>query len=322
VRVRERVDVVINAAAGGGGARELRRLIVREFQAQGVEVNLLVTRGGARLDARARLARESASRTVVAAGGDGTINAVASALLGTGKRLGVLPVGTFNYFARRLGVPLDVPGAVRTVAEGRVTDVDLCEVNGRIFLNNSSIGLYPSIIRQREQEYRRWGRRQLVAYAAVLRALLGSGAFMHVRITTAEGVEVDERTPLVFVGGNPYQLEEFDLPGGRCVRRGDLAIYVARAEGRADLLRLALQALLRRLRGERRLHVLCAGEALVETRRRRLRVALDGEVVTLRTPLRFRTRPAALKVIVPDDAAPDGSGPDDPAPEDAGASGG
>jgi diacylglycerol kinase family enzyme len=254
------------------------------------------------MEATARRVRESASRTVVAAGGDGTVNAVASALLGTDKRLGVLPVGTFNYFAKNLGIPLDLAGAVRNVAGGHAADVDVCEVNGRIFINNSSIGLYPSLIRQREQEYRRWGRRQLVAYAAVLRALFGGNPFLNVRITTAEGGELAERTPLVFVGGNKYQIEEFDLPGRRCVKRGEMAIYVARTDGRAGLLRLALQALLRRLRGERRLEVLCAGEVLVETRRRRLPVALDGEVVVLKTPLLFKTRPAALKVLVPEGA--------------------
>lgn len=294
----------MNAASGGGKAEELRRLAAREFRSQGVEADILIAKGGARLAALARRAREGGCHTVVAAGGDGTINAVASALLGTNKRLGVLPVGTFNYFAKNLGIPLDLEGAVRTVARGRAADVDVCEVNGHLFINNSSIGLYPSIIRQREQEYRRWGRSQLVAYAAVLRAIFGRSAFLNVRITT-EGGELTERTPLVFVGGNKYQIEEFDLPGRRCVKRGELAIYVARTDGRAGLLRLALQALLRRLRGERRLEVLCAGEAVVETRRKRLAVALDGEVVTLRTPLRFRTRPAALKVLVPEEAPED-----------------
>jgi YegS/Rv2252/BmrU family lipid kinase len=291
----------MNAASGGRRASELRRLVAGEFRSHGVEADIRLAKNGARLARLAREAREGESRTVVAAGGDGTVNAVASALLGTEKRLGVLPTGTFNYFAKNLRIPADVPGAVRTVVEGRAADVDACEVNGRIFINNSSIGLYPSIIRQREQEYRRWGRRQLVAYAAVLRALFGRGAFLSVRITT-EGGELTERTPLVFVGGNRHQIEEFALPGGRCVKRGELAIYVARTDGKLGLLRLALQALLRRLRGERRLEVLCAGEALVETRRRRLPVALDGEVVTLETPLRFRTRPGALKVLVPRDA--------------------
>jgi YegS/Rv2252/BmrU family lipid kinase len=296
------VTVIVNAASGGSNAEEFRRLVEREFREQGVGAEVLLAKGGSRLAELARRAGEGQSHTVVAAGGDGTVNAVASALLGTDKRLGVLPVGTFNYFAKNLRIPLDLAGAVRTVARGHASDVDVCEVNGRIFINNSSIGLYPSLIRQREQEYRRWGRRQLVAYASVLRVIFGRSVFVGVRITT-EGGELLERTPLVFVGGNKYQIEEFDLPGRRCVKRGEMAIYVARADGKLGLLRLAMQALLRRLRGERRLEVICAGEALVETRRKRLRVALDGEVVVLKTPLHFRTRPAALKVLVPEAAS-------------------
>ena len=293
------VDVILNAASGGSEAEGLRRLIAEQFLSHGVEASVFLARGGAELAALARRAGEGASPVVVAAGGDGTINAVASALLGTGKRLGVLPVGTFNYFAKNLGIPLDLAGAVTTVARRHTADVDLGEVNGRIFLNNSSIGLYPGIIRQREQEYRRWGRSQLVAYAAVARALFQRSPFMRARIA-AGGEELTVRTPLVFVGSNRYQIEEFDLPGGRCVNRGELAIYVARPAGWPGLLRLALQALLGRLRGESRLQVLCAKEASVTMRRKRLPVALDGEVVVLETPLRFATRPGVLSVIVPE----------------------
>jgi diacylglycerol kinase family enzyme len=298
VSVQPGVEVILNAGSGASEAEELRRLISEQFAAQGVEARVVLVKGGKQLAAAARRAAEGSAGCVVAAGGDGTVNAVASALTGTAKSLGVLPVGTFNYFAKSLGIPLDLEGAVRTAAGRHVADVDVGEVNGRLFINNASIGLYPSIIRQREQEYRRWGRRQLVAYAAVARALLQGSPFMGVRIWTG-GQELAARTPLIFVGVNRYQIEEFDLPGGECVGRGELALYVARPTGWTGLLRLALQALLRRLRGERSLQVMCAGEARVETRRRRITVALDGEVVLLETPLRFAKRPVALKVIVP-----------------------
>ena len=138
-----------------------------------------------------------------------------------------------------------------------------------------------------------------MAYAAVARTLFQGSPFLGLRIKT-DAEELTARTPLVFIGSNRFQIEEFDLPGQRCVKRGELAIYVARPTGRTGLVWLALQALLGRLRGERRLQVLCAGEAKVETRRRRLPVALDGEVVVLETPLRFATRPGALRVIMPE----------------------
>lgn len=296
------IEVILNAVSGRRRAEELRLLIAGQFRARGVEANIFLARSGKELAALARRARESAGAVVVAAGGDGTINAVASALLGTEKSLGVLPVGTFNYFARNLGIPLDMAGAVGTIARGHTSDVDLAEVNGRIFLNNASIGLYPGIIRQREQEYRRWGRRQLVAYAAVARALLQRSPFLGVHIS-AGGEELPVRTPLVFVGSNRFQIEEFGLPGAGCVGRGELALYVARPTGWAGLMMLAVQALLGRLHGERRLQVICTEKARVTTRRPRIPVALDGEVLVLETPLRFATRTAALRVIVPETAS-------------------
>lgn len=294
------VEVILNAGSGASEASELRRLVSEQFAARGVEARVRLVRGGRQLASAARGAAEGDAGCVVAAGGDGTINAVASALKGTGKSLGVLPVGTFNYFAKALRLPLDLEGAVGTIAAGHVAPVDVGEVNGRLFINNASIGLYPSIIRQREREYQRWGRRQLVAYAAVARTLFQGNPFMGVRLWT-HGQELSARTPLIFVGANGYQIEEFDLPGGECVARGELAVYVARPAGWRGLLRLAVQALLKRLHGERSLHVICADEARVETRRRRIRVALDGEVVRLETPLLFKMRRAALKVCVPRD---------------------
>lgn len=299
--VQQGVEVILNAGSGAGAAEELRRLVAEGFRKHGVEAHVRLVRGGEQLAAAARRAAEGGAGRVVAGGGDGTINAVASALLGTGKSLGLLPVGTFNYFAKSLRIPTDLEGAIRTAAVGRDAEVDVGEVNGRLFINNASIGLYPSVIRQREQEYRRWGRRQFVAYAAVARALLQRSPFMWVRIET-QGVGSSARTPLVFVGTNRYQIEEFGLPGGDCVGRGGLAVYVARPTGWAGLVRLASQALLGRLHGERSLHLMCAGEAKVETRRGRVPVALDGEVVLLETPLLFAKRPAALKVAVPEGA--------------------
>ena len=295
------VEVILNAGSGASGASELRRLVSEQFAARGVEARVRLVKGGKQLAAAARGAAEGDAGCVVAAGGDGTINAVASALSGTGKSLGVLPFGTFNYFAKALRLPLDLEGAVGTIAAGHVAEVDVGEVNGRLFINNASIGLYPSIIRQREREYQRWGRRQLVAYAAVARTLFQGSPFMGVRLWT-HGQELSARTPLIFVGANRYQIEEFDLPGGECIGRGELAVYVARPTGWTGLLRLAVQALLKRLHGERTLHVICAGEARVETRRGRIPVALDGEVVRLETPLLFKLRRAALKVCVPKDA--------------------
>ena len=134
------IDVIINAISRAPDKEETRRLLAERFAASGVDARISLARSGADIVALAQRAVEGSSRTVVAGGGDGTVNAVASVLVGTDKSLGVLPLGTFNYFARNLGIPVDLDGAARTLIEGRVAKVCVGDVNGRTFLNNASLG--------------------------------------------------------------------------------------------------------------------------------------------------------------------------------------
>lgn len=291
-------DVIINASSGACDSEAIKMRLSELFKSCGVESRILLARRGADVIELARQVRHSDSQIVVAGGGDGTINAVASILSGTDKTLGILPLGTFNYFAKNLGIPLDLEGAVQTIAENYAVNVDVGEVNGHLFINNSSLGLYPSIIRVREKEYRRWGRSQWAAYLAVVLTILRVSPFMNVRLN-ADGQELACRTPLVFVGSNEYQIASFDLPGRRCFDKGEMALYITHPMGRMGLLRLALQALARRLRTAPDLQVLCTREVWIETRRKRLRVALDGEVVVMSTPLHYLVRSGALRVLVP-----------------------
>src|SRR5204862_429264 len=119
---------------------------------------LLIAAEGEDLTALARQALERKPPMIVAGGGDGTLNAIAALVAGTSTALGVLPLGTLNHFARDLHIPTDLEGAVRTLAEGHVVRIDVGEVNGRVFLNNSSVGLYPSLVHHREQQQMRLGR--------------------------------------------------------------------------------------------------------------------------------------------------------------------
>jgi diacylglycerol kinase family enzyme len=233
---------------------------------------------------------------IIAGGGDGTISAVAGAMLGTGKVLGVLPLGTFNFFARRFNVPLDLDGALQVATSGQPTRADVGDVNGHVFLNNSSIGLYPTVLQRREATYRMIGRSQAAAYASVALAMLQPPALLNLRLEL-DGVQVTRRTPLLFVGTNEYQMATFDIPGHECVREGRLAAYITRALTLGPLWRVALRAFFRGLHGAPELEVQCAREAVVTLRPRRIRVALDGELKLLDTPLRFRMRVGELTVL-------------------------
>jgi diacylglycerol kinase family enzyme len=235
---------------------------------------------------------------VLAGGGDGTISAVASVLAGSDTALGVLPLGTFNYFARNLGIPLDFQEAARVCLEGELQAVSLGEVNGRVFLNNASLGLYPAMLREREKTYSRWGRSQLLAYVSALLALLRVRRYMQVEVSAA-GERRQFRTPLLFAAHNPHQVESFGVAGADCLQGGKLAFYILPPLSRAGMIRVASRMLLRRLEPREDFHLICADTARVESRRAILNVAYDGEIEVMRSPLHFQFRPNALRVIVP-----------------------
>lgn len=292
------ITIVANAGSGTGFAADACQRFENALRRYGLASRLVLARGGAQLIEAAREAAQGDAQTVVAAGGDGTVNAVASTLPGTQKRLAVLPLGTFNYFARSLRIPLDVEAAANTVAEGHVAAVNLGEVNGHCFINNSSIGLYPDILREREKEYRRFGRSQFIAYLSVAVTLLRPKRTVSLRIVV-DGESFVRKTPLLFVGRNQYQMDEFGIRCEHPLPAGCLAFYVVRPVARWRLAALALRTLRRRLRGAEELEMLCAHEAWIETRRKRLSVALDGELAVLIPPLHYRLHSHALQVLVP-----------------------
>lgn len=293
------VEVIINAAAGAGDKRAVGERLDEVFAEAGLEARVTMARDGAEAAERAREASADGCARVVAGGGDGTVASVASLLAGTGKALGVLPLGTFNHFAKDLGLPLDFSEAARVAAGGRVAEVDVGEVNGRVFVNNSSIGLYPHIVRRRQRQQERLGRGKWTAFFFAALAVLRRYPFLAVRVS-ADGQTLVRRTPFVFVGNNEYTMDGLQVGGRRRLDAGLLSLYVTRRTGRWGLLRLAVRALFGRLRESKDFDALSAREVWIETRRpRRLRVATDGEVTIMRTPLHYRVLPRALRVVVP-----------------------
>jgi len=302
----EGFEVIINCAAGGGPGAEAGRAVEEAFASCGARARVRLAREGAELAELARAAVSNGARAVVAGGGDGTVSAVASALVGTDKALGVLPLGTLNHFARDLRIPLGVSEAARNVCEGRAVLVDVGEVKGggdeeaRVFVNNSGLGLYPHIVRRREKLQARESSGKWTAFARAALAILRRYPFLNVRLS-ADGRAIARRTPFVFVGNNEYEVEGARIGERDRLDAGRLSLYVAHHTGRLGLLRLALRALFGRLRQAGEFDALSAEEIWVETRRpRRLYVAADGEVAVMTTPLHYRVRPKALRVIVPE----------------------
>jgi diacylglycerol kinase family enzyme len=301
VHEARRIDVIINLRSGAPGNEALADRIAGRLSSRGASAHVELIRRPDDLSAAVERVAAGDAGIVVAGGGDGTITAAATGLLDTGKSLGVLPLGTFNYFAQRIGVPLDLDGALDVIlAAKRPKTLSVGEVNGRVFLNSSSIGLYPAVLAQRERTYRRIGRRsQAAAYLATPLALIQPPGLLDLRLT-ADGTPIARRTPLLFVGVNPHQLASFGIAGHECVEAGRLATYITRPLGPSRLGRLALRAFFRGLHGTGEIEVICARELYVTLRRKRVRVALDGEIARLHTPLRYRLRANALRVLTGD----------------------
>jgi diacylglycerol kinase family enzyme len=295
---RTAADVVLNYGSGTLDKDALAGKISERLAAGGIEARIAITRTGADLRAACERAAASDARIVIAGGGDGTIATVAGHIAASGKSLGVLPLGTFNYFARTLGLPLDVDDALSVLTGSTTKCVDVGEVNGHIFLNNSSIGLYPAVLAKRESTYRRFGRSQIVAHLSVLLTLVEPPALVNLTVS-ADGRRLSRRTPLLFIGANAEQMESLGIVGGECVKNRKLTLYITQPLGAIAIGRLALQLLLRRLRRTQDFEVICAEEIVIGLRRRRVRVALDGEIRLIESPLRYRILRDALRVIVP-----------------------
>ncbi len=292
------IRVILNSRSGKRSGRARIEELEALFARHPGRFSLVVVRGGREIGRETARALAEGIPTIVAAGGDGTICGVAARLAGTPARLGVIPLGTFNYFARSLGLPEDPEEAVRVLVAGHARAIPVGEVNGGVFLNNASLGAYAAILFRRERVYRRWGRSRLAAYWSVVTTLLRFRVSLDAAITV-DGATRHFRTPLIFVAKNAHQLDHFQLPGADCVRSGQFAVFVAAESSRLELLCIAFRLAVGNVQPSRDFELICGGDVLVELRRRRRYVARDGERARMTAPFRFEVRPDALRVIAP-----------------------
>jgi diacylglycerol kinase family enzyme len=295
--------VVLNARSGTGSGPEQLSLLRELFALEGVDAEFVLAHGGDEMFDAVDRACADGIELVVAGGGDGTQSAVASRLVGRPVVQGVLPLGTLNHFAKDLGIPLKLADAVRTLAKGQVQEVDVGEVNGRVFINNSSLGLYPEIVRERELQQLHLGKSKWRALAsATLHATEGRPG-MAVRVD-ADGDQQVRRTPFVFIGNNRYTMEGLAIGARETLQGGELSLYLGRRRGRLALVQMALRALAKRLRQDEDFELVTGEAFVINTTDSRIRVATDGEVCMMDTPLHYRIRPRALRVLVPPATAP------------------
>ncbi len=294
------IPVLLNRG-GGALARDpkLAGQVEKALKDAGLDVEVELLSGGD-CSVRCRAITERGDSMVIVGGGDGTISAAASAVIGTETLLGILPLGTLNHFARDLGIPSDLDEAARLIASRKDRKVDVGEMNDRIFINNSAIGLYPLMVVDRDLQRKRLGRSKRVAMIiASLRTLV---RFNHHRLTLTVNEERTGRvdTPLLFVGNNDYRVD-IGAPGRReSLDKGELSVLVMRKKTRRGLLAASLRAFFGRSRSDDMVRLEEVERLRVSVPRAQLIVSLDGEVVTAGAPLDYRIRKQALRVIAPE----------------------
>jgi len=294
-------DAVLLINRGGGAVTRDSNLVDKVGEAlasAGVNAEVELVDGG-NYEVRCRAIADRKDPLLIVGGGDGSVAAAASALTGSESTLGILPLGTLNHFARDLGIPTDLGKAARLIADRPERRVDVGEMNGRIFINNSAIGLYPLMVINRDLQRKRLGRsKQLAMLVASVQTLV---RFDHRRLTLIVNDERQSRidTPLLFVGNNDYRID-LGAPGRReSLDDGELCVMVMRKKTRRGLIAATLRALVGRSRPDDMIRLEGVERLRVGSRRTKLAVSLDGEVVHVVPPLDYRIHKRALRVIAP-----------------------
>ena len=235
---------------------------------------------------------------IVAAGGDGTLNAVASQMLKQQIPMGILPMGTFNYVARVLHIPLDILEAAEVIATGEQRASHVACINDQIYLNNASLGLYPLFIKKREEYNRKFGRFPLNAYTSGLDVLIRDWKELKLEVEV-DGKKYPVKTPLIFFGNNQLQLEELKLKVSKCAELGEIAGVVIAKGDKLTLFKTLFQTIRGKLEQASDVYSFGAQKVTVYSRKPKLTVALDGEIVSMSTPLDLHVEKNALNIMVP-----------------------
>lgn len=296
--------IVINDRSGHNDSGDIRRRIEERLTAANRTFAFESIDNASRIAIHAQRAALHARETagiIVAVGGDGTINAVAAAALRSGVPLAVLPQGTFNFFGRDHGIPSELDAGIDVLVNGRLQTVQVGRVNDRPFLVNASVGLYPELLEERESWKRRFGRSRLVAFGAGLATLLRGYRPLRLDIVEGDGTTRQLLTPTLVAGNNALQLERLGIADAPVIGIGQLVAIAPRPVSRWRMLGLALRGAFGHLGDAERIDSFGFERLVVQPygRRRRHKLAIDGEIVHLDAPLLFQAQPDALHLLLP-----------------------
>ncbi len=305
------LKVLWNNSSGWSNGEDALALVTEQLGRDGSQVEVIQVEKGVDLLSQARRLVEAGTSILVAAGGDGTINAAAAGLLAAAQpgnnsentAFGVIPAGTLNHFARDLNIPIDPAAAANIIATGRAIPVDAATVNGHVFLNNAVLGLFPNYRSTREAwERRGFGNTSVGRFVAVVAGIIRVFwrlPHLSVRLQVS-GRTHTLRTPFVLVGNNEHKMQGFALGERSRLNEGALWVYAMRPCSRWGLIRLITGLLLGRTPRESVFEVFRATDLRIDAKPQRIGVGVDGEMVRMRAPLNFRILTAALRVIAPE----------------------
>lgn len=288
----ELLPLIINA-----GAKADIHALEQAFAEAGRPVRVHRLRGKRMQQTCARIVQQ-AGGAVVVAGGDGTVNTVAALCAEHGVTLGVVPLGTFNYFAREHGITTDIAEAAKIIAAGNLREVPVGLAGKQVFLNNASFGLYARLIRQREKASGWLGRFRLVAAVMGAYSLFYQRRAFDVEMHTPDGSQ-HFRTSLVFVGNNTLQLENLGLQAAECTKAGKLAVIIMKEVTHWQVMKLILRGLLKNLQDRDLLHEICAEDMELTLHGRVREMVVDGEIMRAGKKLKFTREETMLRVFVP-----------------------
>ncbi|WP_027062415.1 diacylglycerol/lipid kinase family protein [Mesorhizobium loti] len=294
-----RALAIINRGAGAAArSGDIEKLVRDGLKKRGIDADVKLLAGHQIGDIAQRFVSEGPKsgdrRVLVVGGGDGTLGSAASALAGTKVALGVLPLGTLNHFAKDLGLPIELDAAMDGIAANKPVAVDVAEVNGRVFLNNSSIGIYPFFVAKRSAEQDRRGLGKLAAIGPALARTVTSASWQAVHVA-AQGNRKRLLTPCVFVGNNFYDIA--DLGRRKSLSSHELCAYVVKQQSWFGLALLPFKIAFGLVDSTRDVESYRTKNLQITSHRAAMLVSLDGEAISMDMPLNFRIRPAALQVL-------------------------
>jgi len=283
----KRIVCVYNPSSGSSLSKaELQELLGND----GVQVQCV------NIAAAEHVVPDANANVLVAAGGDGTVNATAQLAVALHLPLGVIPAGTLNHFAKDVGLPADSAKAASVIRTGTTKLIDYCTVNDRVFLNNSSLGVYPSTVLSRDKQdavLGKWPSAVVAFVAALFRnpRVYATLAFAHKQLPV--------KSPLIFIGNNSYHLEKVGFTNRSSLTSGKLYVYAVKAARSTTLMRLALLSVLGMRAHKDDILREVTGPVRITSSHQHVQVALDGEVRKLAYPLEYTMHHKALKVFVP-----------------------